>query len=86
MNSEIVFGNRVKDLVTGFEGIVTGQVEYMNGCKKWSIDGKYNSTTDKIENMWLDQQQVVKVDDGITKALASKKQDVGGPSRTPPRM
>lgn len=81
---QIKFGNKVKDLVTGFEGIVTGEVTYMNGCHKWAIDGKV--VNGSVECIWVDKQQVVKLDNGITPQLPAKGEDVpGGPMRTPPR-
>ncbi len=84
MENKIVFGNRVKDLVSGFEGIVTGEVTYMNGCQKWAIDGAYNKEKQHTEGVWTDKQQVVKIDDGIADQIAPPKPG-GGPMRTPPR-
>ena len=46
---KIKLGNQVKDIVTGFEGIATAKVEYLNGCIQYYVkpkideDGKYPS-------------------------------------------
>lgn len=82
---KIIMGNRVKDLVTGFEGIVTGEVKYMNGCEKWAIDGKWISDKQQTDGLWADKGQVVKIDDGIIESLTKKDTLSGGPMRTPPR-
>jgi hypothetical protein len=83
MDKTIILGNKVKDLVTGFTGIVTGEVKYMNGCEKWAIDGKV--VNNQIECIWSDKGQVVKVGEGIVKQLPAKKDDGGPVHSLPPR-
>lgn len=68
--NKIQLGNRVKDIVTGFEGIVTGDVRYMNGCEKWAVDGKF--VNNQVECLWIDKQQAEKIDDGIADQLETK--------------
>jgi hypothetical protein len=34
---EIKLGSKVRDIVTGYEGIATGRIEYINGCIQYGI-------------------------------------------------
>ena len=49
MNIHIQLGDKVQDVVTGLEGIVTARIEYLTGCKQCGItpaakDGKLLDT------------------------------------------
>ena len=37
----ILLGQKVKDKVTGFEGIAVSRVEYMNGCIQYGVRPRY---------------------------------------------
>ena len=61
----IKLGQKVRDKVTGFEGMATAKVEYLNGCvqlcvKPKAIDGKM------LEGEYIDDSQLEIIDDGIT--------------------
>jgi hypothetical protein len=77
----IKLGQHVRDVVTGFTGIATAKVEYINGCTQFAIqpataaDGKYP------EPVYLDHQRLEVV--GAGPAMPSS--DTGGVMRdTPP--
>lgn len=60
----IKLGSKVRDIITGFEGIATARVEYLNGCIQYCItpksnDGKYP------DHQYIDHQQIEVVDDGV---------------------
>jgi ActR/RegA family two-component response regulator len=70
---KITLGNRVKDIVTGFEGIATARLEYLNGCVQYCV--KPTSKDNAMpEGQYIDIQQLEVVDSGI----AVKKKDTGG--------
>ena len=61
----IKLGQKVRDKVTGFEGITTARVRYLNGCiqfcvKPKVVDGKM------LEGEYIDDGQLEVVDDGVT--------------------
>lgn len=66
--SEIELGQKVKDLVTGFSGIVIGHMEHLNGCHQLQIK---RDTLDKdgvpVESVWIDIEQLKVVGKGIIK-------------------
>jgi hypothetical protein len=79
--NEIQLGNRVRDIVSGFEGIATSRVEYLNGCvqlciRAKAVDNKYEDAS----SVYVDIGQVEKIDDGI---VVPKKKTGGIMSNTP---
>ena len=75
-------GQKVKDKVTGFEGIIIAKVEYLNGCVQFAIRPKIKKGDSKFpENHYIDEGQLVLVSEGIR---AKKKNNGGLMSDVPP--
>lgn len=62
-----MLGKKVKDCVTGFEGIVTGKAEYLTGCEQYLVvpqtrnrDGELN------DSKWFDVDRLQIIGEGIT--------------------
>jgi len=70
-------GERARDRITGFEGIVMGRTEYINGCVKILLqpEGVKADGTGIKAGEWFDEQLV----DPDATATA------GGPMPPPPR-
>jgi hypothetical protein len=49
-------GDRVKDTVSGMEGIVTGRCYYLNGCVALLVEGAHNGK-ERVQE-WLDEQRL----------------------------
>ena len=65
-------GNRAKDSITGFEGIVTARSEYLYGCVRVLIEPRSLTGEGKpIEGAWFDEQRI---------SLESEAK-IGGPAR-----
>jgi hypothetical protein len=85
---KIELGSKVKDIVNGFEGIMTGRAEYLTGCvqllvapDKLDKDGKMH------DSVWLDQSRLVVVappNETIRAASAAMAAEPGGPQRDAP--
>lgn len=79
---EFKLGNRLKDKVTGFTGIATARIQYINGCIQYCLipqvdkDGKY------VEGIYFDVQRLEHVDDGIADDIQHKP--AGGPDMRGP--
>lgn len=73
---EIRIGDRVKDSITSFTGIVTARTEWLNGCVRYLIQSEKLKDGKPIEPEWFDREQVI-----LVKAVASKKSKTkpGGP-------
>lgn len=51
-------GHTVTDRITGFRGIVTGQVEYLTGCNQVLVVARSPEPTKEASGVWFDQQRV----------------------------
>lgn len=72
--SKFELGQKVKDLVTGFTGIATSRVEYLNGCTQYGVRGPVDDKNVMPEPQYIDQQQLELVGPGVV----IEKQETGG--------
>lgn len=92
-----LMGAKVRDLVTGIEGIVTSVAYWMNGCVRVCVQPPThdNKPADTVE--WCDVQQVERIGDGVRPALGLEPEivagsapdyptAVGGPQKDAPRL
>lgn len=87
----IELGQKAKDCVTGFSGIVTARVEYLTGCTQYGVspgldkDGKVMDTQYFDENRLtaLSVGNLVEMRNGT--AVNSPPGGKGGPNRDAPR-
>ena len=71
----IKLGDKVKDKVTGFTGVATSKVEYLNGCVQFCITPKMKSKDNKMpEGTYIDQQQL----EVVGKKVSVKRKRTGG--------
>lgn len=65
----IQLGDKVRCLVTGFEGIVTGRTEYINGCVQILVRPKAITTNDgemkMVDGEWIDVDRLKVIDGRI---------------------
>lgn len=72
-------GDRVKDRVTGLEGIITAVTVFLNGCVRCSVQPQTLHEGKPVEASYFDQNdlELVKAD-----AIPSTKpRETGGPQR-----
>lgn len=74
----INLGQRVRDIVTGFEGIATSRVEFLNGCVQYAVTPSECIDGKRPDGEYFDVSQLEIVDDGIT--TQRKARDTGGPT------
>ena len=77
---EINIGDRVKDKVTNFVGIVTGRAIYMNGCVRCRVEAPVKKDGALIEGEWIDEGQLVFVKSVFTE---TGENVTGGPTNDP---
>ena len=78
----IELGQKAKDKITGFEGILVGRITYLTGCDQYGLsppakDGKVNDT------QWFDEGRIVVTGPGVT-APEVETEKPGGPNRDCP--
>lgn len=66
-------GVTVFDIITGFEGVVTGHCRYISGCDQYLLQPKVNKQGAKQDGQWFDEQRL--------KAVPNKKRVVLDNSR-----
>lgn len=55
----IELGSKVKDIVSGFEGIATGRAEYMTGCVQYLVSTTKLGKDGDIQNShWFDEMRL----------------------------
>lgn len=79
----IKLGDRVRDKITGFTGVVTGVTTWLNGCVRMGIQGTALRNGLPTVTEWIDEAQLKLVKAGIIKAVA---QGPAGPRRDAQRM
>lgn len=94
-NQIIELGDRVKDPITGFAGIVTGMTTWLHGCIRVGVapekmkDGKIG------DEVWFDQARVEVVKKNVHEPIiavaapapaAPKHRSTGGPARESAKM
>jgi hypothetical protein len=79
----INLGQKAKDKITGFEGILIGRCQYLTGCDQYGIappakDGEVKNS------QWFDEGRIEVLGKGVTigEVTATKN---GGPNRDAPR-
>jgi hypothetical protein len=58
-------GATVRDRITGFQGVVTGRVEYITGCNQLLVTPKVRADGKLDEPHWFDEQRVVQIGDSV---------------------
>ena len=73
---KIELGQKVKDEITGFEGVVVATAQYLNGCISCQVQPQSlkDGSTTKAE--WFDEQRLT----------SGSKAKAGGPRSYPPEM
>ena len=74
-------GDKLKDLVTDFEGQVIGRTNWLTGCNTYGLKSKFMKDGAPIDAVWGDEIKLVKIDEGIK--IKKPKNDPGGPQIIP---
>ncbi len=79
---KIEAGDKVKDIVTGFEGIVIAVTHWLNGCTRMGVQSDVLKDGLPTDTIWFDEPQLSLVETGKVKRMVTKP---GGPTQTPKR-
>lgn len=80
---QIKLGQKLRCKVTGFEGIATARIEYINGCVQYCVKPKCkdkNATPPAGE--YIDAQQLEVIGQGV----CVETKGTGGPASTAPQV
>lgn len=79
----IKIGDRARDTITGYEGIVVARTEWLNKCIRLTIQTEELKDGKPIENYTFDEEQVALVRAGAH--VSQKPAQTGGPTPEPAR-
>jgi len=79
----IRLGDKVKDKITGFTGVVTGITTWLNGCVRMGIQGIPLKNGLPLGTEWIDEAQLKLIKAGVVKVVA---EGPAGPRRDAQRM
>lgn len=80
MHFKYELGDKVKDGVSSFVGIVTGRTDYLNGCRQYLLEGT-NADGDP-KGRWVDEAQLDLEEAGAFTPRAVYVEDASGAERT----
>ena len=69
---KLQLGVKARDVVTGFEGIVTGQIRYLTGCDQFCLKPKAKKGDKMSDGTWFDENRIEVIDHGILKSKKAK--------------
>ena len=78
----VPYMTKVKDVVTGFEGVIIARTEYMNGCRQLLVKPQRlnKDTGEQFDGSWIDITQL----DIVKKAEKQEYRAAGGPQSQQP--
>jgi transcriptional regulator of NAD metabolism len=57
-------GDRVRDLITKHEGIISGTCFYITGCNQYLVSSEQSDVTREAIRLWHDEQRLELVEPG----------------------
>lgn len=78
----INIGDRVKDKVTGFEGIVVAETNWLNGCTRCGVQSLTLKDGIPIDLVWFDRPQLELM---TSRVVAPGVRTTGGPLPSNPQ-
>jgi len=82
--SDIKLGSVVKDMISGFKGIVTAKSIYLNGCERILVEPQMLKDDGSLINgVWFDVQQIEVVQESTKLNTNCHTQAIGGPRKDP---
>jgi len=76
MQNQIKLGQKVRDKVTGFEGIVVSKVDYITGCSQNGVTPQIKAGEKYPDCTYIDYIRLEIIDEGVCGQIGVK--DTGG--------
>ena len=78
----IKLGQKVRDKITGFTGLVTGKVEYITGCNQVLVCPPVKDDGTLVDSNWFDEQRIDVVE---ARPLRMDNSKANGPDKPAPK-
>jgi hypothetical protein len=88
VNMKVELGSKVRDMITGLEGVVMARTEYLTGCAHIAIMPQKLTDKGEIpEYQWIDETRAEILSDNAVKLKEpAKKDSLGGPEPNAPSL
>ncbi len=87
MKDEILLGDTVQDIHTGFKGVAMIRSEFFNGCIQYDVVPKVNKENRQIEAQGIDIQSLKRIKKGPKHIVKKESQEItGGPNNKGRKM
>ena len=63
--SKIKLGDEVKDVITGFTGIVTAETNYLSGARSLEVQKQISEDNKYPPSTWITENYLERVGDGV---------------------
>ncbi|KKL15074.1 hypothetical protein LCGC14_2509270 [marine sediment metagenome] len=84
---EYEMGETLRDIVTGFRGVVMARAEYQSGCIHYGLQPTKIGADGKLPDWeYLDSSRVERVEEELVGFKRTKKDPPSGPMQNPPKM
>ncbi len=80
----IKLGNKVKDTVTGFEGITIARIDYLHGCCQWCVKSQALHEGKPISGVYFDEPLLEVLEPSGVPRVKGSDPTNGGPGDPPP--
>lgn len=81
----VKLGSKVKDTITGFEGVAVGRTEWLYGCTRIGVEScTLHEGKPLVE--WFDEQRMEVLSEDQPKISEQNSAEIGGPRRDPQRQ
>jgi hypothetical protein len=84
--AQIKLGDKVRDKITGLEGIATGRFEWLYGCIRFAVQPSILHEGKPVEPSTFDQDQLEIVAEKVPALAAPAGARPGGPKPDPKRQ
>lgn len=81
MTTSITLGSKVRDVVSGFEGIVTARYEFLYGCTRYNVQPRVGDDGKGAEPQCFDEPQLELIESGVVKRGGHPENGGPPPSR-----
>lgn len=65
-------GDKVRDQITGFEGVVTGRCQYITGCEQALVQPPVSKDGTFVEAHWFDEDRLAVVEMKVIQVAVTK--------------
>lgn len=71
-------GDKVKDIVTTYDGVITGRADYLNSCNRYGVESCKLKDNKTIE-LWFDEDRLALVEADFVNIRKDGKEPEGKP-------